>query len=91
MTHSASDLSEFGGTYSFEAKDFSYVGADGITNPNVSTLPAYACLPDGEQSTADPLGPGQTFVGTIVLDVPVTTGTLIYRPIYTDGGWEWNF
>ena len=38
------------------------------------------------------IGSGQQYVGTLVLDVPETTGILQYQPLYLSaGGWEWHF
>ncbi len=47
------------------AGDFRYVGADGVVVYDVATAAATACLATS---------------GTIVLDVPAVTGTLVYRP-----------
>jgi hypothetical protein len=74
------------------AGDFSFIGADGITVGSVDTFPAFICAADDEQLPTGPLGSGQQYVGTLVLDVPGTTGILQYQPLYLDsGGWEWSF
>jgi hypothetical protein len=84
------DLSPLG-YFAISDQDFAFVGPDGITHSNVYSVSAYACLPPAEQFPTDQLGPGQQYVGTVVLDVPNTTGTIIYKPPMADGGWEWNF
>jgi hypothetical protein len=72
------------------ADDFSFVGSDGITHDNLATSGTRGCLDDSAEFTSDPLSPGSAYVGSIVLDVPVTSGTLIYAP-GSGGGWEWSF
>ncbi len=85
-----SDLSPLG-YFALSDQDFLYIGPDGITHSSVSSVSSYACLPPAEQFTTDELGPRQQYVGTVVLDVPGTTGTIVYRPPMSEGGWEWNF
>jgi hypothetical protein len=79
--------------YSISPFDFSFVGPDGITVPEVATMESYSCLAGNEQWSTDTLSPGSTYVGTIVVDVPSPTGTLIYRASTSGGsdGWEWSF
>ena len=86
------DLSQYGG-FTFNGNDFQYIGPDNITQTEVYTLPAYACLKNSEQLTSDPLGPNQQYVGSIVLDVPGTSGAIVYAPgiLANTGGWEWQF
>ena len=74
------------------ATDFSFIGSDGVTVSNVDTFPAFTCAPDDEQLPSGSLGSGQQYVGTLVLDVPETTGIVQYQPLYLSaGGWEWRF
>jgi hypothetical protein len=78
--------------FDISASEFSFIGSDGVTFGNVDTFPAFTCAPDDEQLPSGPLGSGQTYVGTLVLDVPGTTGVLQYQPLYlSQGGWEWHF
>lgn len=76
----------------FQPGDFRIIGPDGVT---VSALDgnAYSCLPQQEMFTPDLLAPGQQYTGTVVLDSPVTSGSLIYAPQGLGGttGWEWQF
>lgn len=71
--------------------DFSVIGADGATYDPVT--------PAGRDCFGPPrlvqnmrIGPGYEYEGWMVLDVPVTSGALVYAP----GGqgpdrWEWEF
>ncbi|MGY1740066.1 MULTISPECIES: hypothetical protein [unclassified Blastococcus] len=79
--------------FAFDGQDFAFIGPDGVTRRELYTLPAYACLPNSQQFTSEPLGPNQTYVGTIVLDVPAPAGTLVYAPssVSNINGWEWTF
>jgi hypothetical protein len=73
----------------FNAADFQVIGPDGVTRSDVQGS-AYSCLKDSETFTSNPLGPGQKYSGVVVIDSPVTSGSLIYAPGGTDG-WEWKF
>jgi hypothetical protein len=78
--------------FDISATDFSFIGSDGVTVSNVDTFEAFTCAPDDEQLPSGPLGSGQQYVGTVVVDVPETTGIVQYRPLYlSQGGWEWHF
>jgi hypothetical protein len=78
--------------FDISASEFSFIGSDGVTFGNVDTFAAFTCAPDDEQLPVGPLGSGQQYVGTVVLDVPETSGIVQYQPFYLDrGGWEWHF
>lgn len=79
--------------FGFNPSDFGYIGPDGITHRNVSTGASYSCLQQSEMLPSGPLGGGQQYVGSIVLDVPGTAGSIIYTPAMfgNNGGWEWKF
>ena len=85
-----SDMASY---FTVSSYDFAFIGADGITVDNVDTIATYSCLPSTEQFTQNPLGPGQQYTGRLVLDVPASNGTLVYRPsvLSGPGGWEWRF
>ncbi len=41
---------------------------------------------------SDLLGPGQSYAGAVVLDVPAAAGTLVLDPSWgQEGGWEYSF
>ena len=77
---------------SFSEYDFAFIGPDGITVTSVDGN-AYTCLSDAKLFPYDDLGPGQTYVGTIVIDAPAASGILIFVPslVSGTGGWEWQF
>lgn len=73
----------------FTAADFSVVGPDGLTVSDVQGQ-AFSCLGENE-FTYDPMGPGQQYAGTVVIDSPATSGVLVYKPGGEPTGWEWPF
>lgn len=77
--------------FTVSSYDFDYIGPDGVTVSAVDSPATYGCLPQNAMFTQNPLGPGQQFVGSIVVDVPAPSGTLIYRPAVASNGWEWQF
>jgi len=90
MRVTTADLSSLGGTLLILAEDWQVIGPDGITEANLSTSAAYSCLADSER-LPESMGPGQQFVGKLVLDSRSTSGSAIFAPPYVDGGWEWVF
>lgn len=85
--------SDLGNLFTVSANEFRFVGSDGITRGNLSTMATYGCLDDSEEFTSDILAPGSQYVGKLVLDLPETTGTLVYQPLLLTSapGTEWNF
>jgi hypothetical protein len=81
------------GSFTVSPSEFDFIGPDNITVTEVDTFASFTCLADGQQFTQDPLGPGQQYVGQLVLDVPAPSGVIIYRPYIVNGGggWEWKF
>jgi hypothetical protein len=72
--------------------DFKFIGADGITVDSLGGMATYGCLDDSEAFTSDVLGPGQMYAGSIVLDLPAASGTLVLDPSWgQSGGWEYSF
>lgn len=72
--------------------DFKFIGADGITVDSLGGMATYGCLDDSEAFTSDVLGPGQMYAGSIILDLPAASGTLVLDPSWgQSGGWEYNF
>lgn len=84
------DLADLGGTFQVLANDWRVIGADGLTEANVATAAALSCLDDSEALPSQ-MGPGQQFVGKLVLDSRNASGVAIFAPPYVDGGWEWVF
>lgn len=81
------DLSYF----TVNPNDFSFVGADGLTVSNLATMAAYSCVDEGQMLTSNALAPGSQYAGSVVLDVPATSGAVIYHPMGNPSGWEWSF
>lgn len=71
------------------AEAFSVTGADGTVHEAVSSETSWGCLSEDELLPAM-VNPGQTQHGIVVLDSPVTEGTVTYDPDHT-GGWSWAF
>lgn len=73
--------------------DWQFVGANGTTyNGSLTSGASYGCLPDSEVLPINGIGPAEKVTGKIVLDVPATTGTLVFKPMgNASGGWEWGF
>jgi hypothetical protein len=72
--------------------DFKYIGADGLTVDSLDSMATYGCLDDGQAFTSDVLGPAQSYAGSLVLDLPATSGTLVLDPSWGQGGgWEYTF
>lgn len=70
--------------------DFTVIGPDGDTIDPVSEA-GQACYGPPRLIQNMRIGPGYEYEGWMVLDVPVTTGTLVYDPGQVPYGWEWPF
>jgi len=76
---------------SFAPADFQFVGADGTAVTDVATKSAATCLRAADEFPTAPVGADQKVAGTVVLDVPATTGTLAYRPASGLTSLLWRF
>jgi len=76
---------------SFAPTDFQFVGADGTPVTDVATKSAATCLKAADEFPTAPVGADQKVTGTVVLDVPATTGTLAYRPASGLTSLLWRF
>lgn len=84
------------GSFDINGAMFKFVGASGTTfNGSLNSAGAYGCLPDEEMinNSGSGIGPAEKVTGKLVLDLPETTGTLIFKSYLTSGrgGWEYNF
>jgi len=86
-----SDLSAVGGEPGVRSAGFRFLAKDGVTLVGAGTPSADSCLRDGESFPSRPLGPDQELTGTIVLDVPESAGTIVFRPKYLTAGAEWAY
>jgi hypothetical protein len=75
------------------SNNFNYIDPQGITHDSSSagSMASFFCLKDAEMFTQDPLGDSQQYVGTVVLDEPGNSGTLVFKFPGAEGGWEYNF
>jgi hypothetical protein len=69
--------------------DFTVIGDDGETFDPVSEA-GQVCLAQPRLIQNMRVAPGFDYEGWMVLDVPVTTGALVYAPEGANG-WEWAF
>jgi hypothetical protein len=71
---------------------FQFVGASGTTfNGNLGTMGSYSCLADAEEFPMAGMGPAEKVSAKVVVDVPETTGTLVFKSLGSMSGWEWAF
>ncbi|WP_157874140.1 hypothetical protein [Psychromicrobium lacuslunae] len=78
--------------FGVSAKDFDLQSSDGNkVTATLDTYPAHACL-DNELGLPARIGPSQKIRGLLVLDSPISSGSLILSQKNTDGpGWIWQF
>ncbi|MGY1605491.1 hypothetical protein [Geodermatophilus sp. SYSU D00815] len=86
------DLAAVGGSWSMTPYDFGLLGDDGAVDFDLARPGALDCLGAAERFPVEALEPDSQYSGVIVLDVPVTTGTLLFStPALQGNGWEWRF
>jgi hypothetical protein len=86
-----SDLSAVGGEPGVRSAGFRFLAKDGVTLVPAGTKSADSCLRDSESFPSRPLSRDQELTGTIVLDVPKSAGTIVFRPKYLTAGGEWAY
>jgi hypothetical protein len=81
------------GSFGMSTYFWKFIGSNGVTNTSLTSPGSYSCLKDAENFPTAQLGPGQSYEGTIVLDLPETNGALIFAPggVSNASGWEWDF
>ena len=70
--------------------DFRVLGDDGAEF-DPATPAGWACYGAPRLIQNMRIGPGYEYDGWMVLDVPVTSGSLVYAPGDEPYGWEWQF
>jgi hypothetical protein len=85
------DLAAIGGPPVVRAADFRFLGPDGVPLAAAGTPGAVACLPDAVPLPPGPVTAGQELTATVVLDVPATTGTVVFAPDFLAAGAEWAY
>jgi hypothetical protein len=79
-------------TFDLNPYSFKFVGANGTTfNGKLATGATFGCLPDEQVLSSSGVGPAEKVTGKVVLDIPETTGVLVFKPGFMNNGWEWNF
>jgi len=71
---------------------FTFIDSQGVTHSELDGMPTYSCLSDRDMFNEGAIGAGQNYTGKIVLDLPDTTGTLVFTPswdVYNTSGWEY--
>lgn len=76
---------------SFNDYDFQVVGPDGRDVGSTFSDDARGCFDPTRMLHHMRIGPGQEYVGWMVLDLPVTSGAVVYAPAGASNGWEWQF
>jgi hypothetical protein len=85
------DLSAVGGAPAIRATDFRFLAEDGATFTQAATPSADSCHAAAESFPAGPLAAGQERTGVVVLDVPATSGALVFTPEFLGTGAEWAY
>jgi hypothetical protein len=90
-TGSAESLEEvlYSDSYYLSSSDWKFVDSEGVRANTTDTVASWMCLDTSEQFPVD-VGPHERIRGSIVLDLPSTSGTLIYTQPLIDDGWEWT-
>jgi hypothetical protein len=69
---------------------WTYVDAAGNTSgAGTASMNASTCLPQ-KDLIENNIPPGDKSTGAFVIDVPATTGTLVYKIVGVDAGWEYQ-
>lgn len=69
------------------ANDWSIVGADGVTETEVSSTAGFNC----SGQAVPRLAPASVYKFPVVFDTRNAEGTVQLRPSFGNGGWEWNY
>ena len=71
---------------------FSFVGSDGVFVQNIATTPTHGCMgyDDPNLFPSVAFTPATSYRGSVILDIPETTGTLVWTPMGGTSGWEWQ-
>jgi hypothetical protein len=72
------------------AEDFRFIGADDAVTADVDTDSSAACVAEADSWPSGRPGPDAPVEGTLVLDVPAVTGTIVFRPESLPAGLRWQ-
>ena len=83
---------DYGNRFDMSSATFKFIGASGTTyNGSLGTMGSYSCLPEAEEFPVAGMGPAENVKAKVVLDVPETTGTLVFKDLFSQIGWEYKF
>lgn len=68
--------------------EFAVIGSDGVTHTGL--IDTAMCFPVSQQMPIN-MNPGSKYRGKIILNSPISAGTLVYRPTGFSNGVEWRF
>lgn len=70
---------------------FRFIGTDGATfSGDLSTRATFRCMPETE-SLNQSIGDGERSSGSVLLDVPESSGVLLLEEPMSGAKWEWEF
>lgn len=73
------------------AANFQFVGANGTTFNGMLGGHSYGCIPQAETFPMQGMGPAEKVAAKVVLDVPAGPGTLVFKPLFANSGWEYSY
>jgi hypothetical protein len=79
-----------GGNFTMNSAQWKVIAPNGTTFNGYLSGNAYGCIAS-DKEIAQTIGPAENVTGTLLLDVPSVSGTLIFKPFLADAGWEWNY
>ena len=85
------DLSAVGGEPAIRAADFRFLGRTASPSPMPASPAPTPAFPTPSPSRPAPSPADQELTGIVVLDVPATTGTLVFSPDFLTVGAEWAY
>lgn len=72
--------------------NFELIDAEGnVVGEQATTHAANNCLADDDKYPTSPVRAGSAASGPMIFETPVESGTLVYRDMYSDNYYEWEF
>ena len=75
---------------SFASHSWKAIASNGTTVNTIESTATYGCFDQG-QLIPNQIGAAEKAAGKVILDVPNTTGTLVYSVDGGSSGWEWEY
>lgn len=83
---------DYGKSFDMNPASFTFIGASGTTfNGSLGTMGAYSCLPEVEKFPVGGMGPAENVKAKVAIDVPEPTGTIVFKDLFGQAGWEYKF